>query len=148
MFLRLFFNGFRYLAWPDPIPLNWIVPSEQREKRKYRKMKRPRVQHWWRTRKDPFENVWGEVCQWLEANPERTAKSLLQGLIERYPGQYKENQLRTLQRRVQAWRAKAILTFDDEWLQEEVLAEETMPEKLRVIMEPNDTNIIQPSMEP
>jgi len=126
---------------------DWIIPSKQREKRKYRKMKKPRVQHWWRTRKDPFEDVWSEVCQSLEANPERTAKSLLQGLIERYPSQYQENQLRTLQRRVQAWRAKAILTFDDEWLQEEVLAEGTMSQKLRVIMEPNGTKIIQPSID-
>ena len=33
------------------------VPSGQREKRKYRKTKQPPVQHWWRTRKDPFANV-------------------------------------------------------------------------------------------
>ncbi|RLB94100.1 MAG: hypothetical protein DRH50_06895 [Deltaproteobacteria bacterium] len=60
---------------------------------------------------------------------------MLQELIERYPGQYQENQLRTLQRRVQAWRAKAILTFDDKWLQEEVLAGGTMSQKLGVIMD-------------
>ncbi len=34
-----------------------IVPQGIRKKRQYRKSKKPRVKHWWRTRKDPFENV-------------------------------------------------------------------------------------------
>jgi hypothetical protein len=59
-------------------------------------------------------------------------------LHQHYPGQFADNQLRTLQRRVQAWRAKAILTFNDQWLEEDLLATEVLPRPLGVIMEPND----------
>ncbi len=70
----------------------------------YRHMKRPRVAHTWRTRKDPFETVWPELKQRLHERPEMTAKVLFKALQRRYPGQYAEGQLRTLQRRVRAWR--------------------------------------------
>ncbi len=49
---------------------------EERRKRRYRRSGKPRVPHTWRTRKDPFEGVWAEVKQKLEAEPERTPKSL------------------------------------------------------------------------
>jgi len=49
---------------------------------------------------DPFEAVWDEICQWLAANPERTAKSLSGELQPHYPDQFSDNQLRTLQPRV------------------------------------------------
>jgi len=58
---------------------------------------------------------------------------LLSELQSHYLGQYKDNQLRTLQRRVQNWRAKAIITFDDEWLQEEVMTKKELPQ-LRAVM--------------
>jgi hypothetical protein len=106
------------------------------KKRRYHRTKPPRRPRHWRTRKDPFETVWEEICQWLTANPERTAKSLLTELKQHYPGQFADNQLRTLQRRVQAWRAQAILTFDDQWLEEEVLAQKVLPRPLGVMMEP------------
>ncbi len=31
----------------------------------------------WRTRKDPFDGVWGEVLVWLEAEPDATGKALM-----------------------------------------------------------------------
>jgi hypothetical protein len=58
----------------------------------------------WRTRKDPFENVWPEILLWLQKEPDATAKSLLERLDEKYPGQFPDGQLRTLQRRIRDWR--------------------------------------------
>lgn len=116
-----------------------VINAEVRNKRKYRRTKKTKIPRWWRTRKDLFEHVWDEICKWLENNPERTAKSLLLELQERYPGQYNDNQLRTLQRRVQNWRAKAIITFDDEWLHEEVFYEKSLPQQLGAIMMETDT---------
>ena len=116
-----------------------VINAEVRNKRKYRRTKKTQIPRWWRTRKDPFEHVWNEICKWLENNPERTAKSLLLELQKRYPGQYKNNQLRTLQRCVQNWRAKAIITFDDEWLSEEVLSEKAFPQQLKAITIEVDT---------
>lgn len=95
-----------------------ILPPEIRKKRQYRKTKKTREKRWWRTRKDPFAYVWDEVCKWLEDNPERSAISILLELQEKYPGNYSNGQLRTLQRRVQTWRENAIITFDDKWLKE------------------------------
>jgi len=117
---------------------NSLTRPAERKKRRYHRTKPPRRLRHWRTRKDPFETVWDEICQWLTANPERTAKSLFTELHQHYPGQFPDNQLRTLQRRVQAWRAKAILTFNDQWLEEDLLATEVLPRPLGVAMEPND----------
>jgi hypothetical protein len=125
-----------------------IINEERRNKRKYRRKKKEKIPRWWRTRKDPFENVWEEICKWLENNPERTAKSLLMKLQKCYPGQYFDNQLRTLQRRVQKWRANTIITFDDNWINEDLLAKKAFPKHLKAVtMEisnplKNDSNII------
>lgn len=60
----------------------------------------------WRTRADPFEAVWqSELVPMLEAAPALTARTLLEELQRRYPGQYEDALLRTLQRRVRAWAA-------------------------------------------
>jgi len=59
----------------------------------------------WRTRVDPFEEVWPVVEVWLEAEPERTARELLGRLQTAYPERFPDEQLRTLQRRVKAWRS-------------------------------------------
>ncbi|MCI0657274.1 MAG: hypothetical protein L0170_09415, partial [Acidobacteria bacterium] len=58
----------------------------------------------WRTRKDPFEKVWPEILLWLQEEPDASAKSVLERLEKKYPGQFPEGQLRTLQRRVRDWR--------------------------------------------
>jgi len=60
----------------------------------------------WRTRSDPFDTVWAEIAGQLERDPELQALTLLEWLQERYPGQYPDKLLRTLQRRVKAWRAR------------------------------------------
>jgi hypothetical protein len=58
----------------------------------------------WRTRKDPFERVWLEILGWLQDDPDATAKELFDRLQEKYPGNFANGQLRTLQRRVKEWR--------------------------------------------
>jgi len=50
------------------------------------------------------EAIWPELKQRLHERPEMTAKVLFKALQQRYRGQYAEGQLRTLQRRVRAWR--------------------------------------------
>jgi len=75
--------------------------------RKYRRTKGVKSLRLYRTRPDPFVTVWEEIEQELMAHPERTAKAVFQDLQERHPGAFPENQPRTLQRRVQAWRMRA-----------------------------------------
>ena len=60
--------------------------------------------HDWRTRKDPFEEVWLEILGWLQDDPDVIAKELFSRLQEKYPGNFANGQLRTLQRRVKEWR--------------------------------------------
>ena len=59
----------------------------------------------WRTRKDPFEGVWGEVLVWLLAEPDATGKVLMARLQSEHPDRFTEAQLRTMQRRVKEWRS-------------------------------------------
>lgn len=60
----------------------------------------------WRTRTDPFEAVWeSELVPMLAAAPALTATTLLEEIQRRYPGQYDDGLLRTLQRRVRTWSA-------------------------------------------
>ena len=59
----------------------------------------------WRTRKDPFADVWDEVKAFLEVNPGLEVKALFEELQRRHPGKFQPGQLRTLQRHVKQWRA-------------------------------------------
>ena len=82
---------------------------DEKTARKYRNSgqlpSQMKPEHNWRTRKDPFEGVWEEVQAWLEVNAGLEAKTLFEDLQRRFPGCYPDGQLRTLQRRVKAWRA-------------------------------------------
>ncbi|MDQ6758412.1 MAG: IS21 family transposase [Acidobacteriota bacterium] len=69
------------------------LPSERREDRG------------WRTREDGFSGVWEEIRREIELNPGLEAKTLFEWLQRKYPDQYADGQLRTLQRRIKAWRA-------------------------------------------
>lgn len=115
----------------DSTAVDFLKKSMEREKRSYKHAKKTRRPHTWRTRKNPFENVWGEACSWLKEHPERTAKSIFEELQQRYPGQYKDSQLRTMQRHVKAWRSEMILTFDYEWMKDELLAADQFTTKLQ-----------------
>lgn len=61
--------------------------------------------HTWPTRKDPFEGSWDMIKSMLEVNPGLQAVTIFDHLLKEYPGQYREGQLRTLQRRIKDWRA-------------------------------------------
>ena len=61
--------------------------------------------HRWRTRRDPFEDVWEEVRGQLALFPRLEAKTLFWWLQRQHPGRFQDGQLRTLQRRVKNWRA-------------------------------------------
>lgn len=67
--------------------------------------KKPRS---WRTRLDPFAAVWsGVIVPLLEADEKRVleARTIIGELERRYPGEFGEAQVRTLQRRMSDWRA-------------------------------------------
>jgi len=82
---------------------------DEKTARKYRELgKLPseiKVDHTWRTREDPFTEVWEGVKEKLEINPGLEAKTLFEDLQRRYQGRFADGQLRTLQRRVKIWRA-------------------------------------------
>jgi hypothetical protein len=59
----------------------------------------------WRTRPDPFVEVWGEVFELLRGNAGLEAKTVFEYLQRQNPGRFQDGQLRTLQRRVKGWRA-------------------------------------------
>lgn len=63
-----------------------------------------KTDHTWRTRRDPFEEVWPEIKDKLELNPGLEALTIFEDLQRRYEGRFKDGQLRTLQRKIKAWR--------------------------------------------
>ena len=65
----------------------------------------PRGERTYRTRPDPFAEVWGEVEAMLEHGSGWEAKTLFEEMQRRYPQRFTEGQVRTLQRRVKHWRA-------------------------------------------
>ncbi len=60
----------------------------------------------WRTRPDPFEEVWPQMAERLSEAPELEGKTLFEDLLGREPEHYHPGQLRTFQRRVKQWRAQ------------------------------------------
>ena len=72
------------------------LPSETRQER------------WWRTRPDPFDGVWEEETEpLLRGDPKGQLKAttIIEWLEEHHPSRFSASQLRTLQRRLQDWRA-------------------------------------------
>ena len=64
---------------------------------------------WWRTREDPFAEVWqSEVVPQLVADTDGRLQvlTLFKALCRRHPGRFQPGQLRTLQRRVRDWRVQ------------------------------------------
>ncbi len=83
---------------------------DEKTGRKYRDSPEPpsmrKSRRTWRTRVDPFADVWPEVQQRLEAEPRLRAFTLFDGLQDRYSGRFSESQRRTFERRVRDWRAR------------------------------------------
>lgn len=65
-----------------------------------------RKERHWRTRKDPFVEVWvREIVPLLEKQPALDATTLFEDLQDRHPGRFTNGKKRTFQRRVKAWKA-------------------------------------------
>lgn len=83
----------------------------ERTARKYTRSSRvpsqAKVPHTWRTRPDPFVDVWPEVEALLHRDNGLQAKTIWTELNERHAGRFSTGQLRTLQRRVLAWRVSS-----------------------------------------
>ena len=63
---------------------------------------------YWRSRPDPFADVWdGEVVPLLQSAPKLMAITLLRKLQDDHPGRFADGMLRTLQRHIRQWRAVA-----------------------------------------
>jgi hypothetical protein len=73
------------------------------EARPTHRKEEPKIRDW-RTREDPFKDVWADILLWLQKEPDSTAQSLLERLNEKYSGQFGASMLRTLQRRIGEWR--------------------------------------------
>jgi transposase len=61
--------------------------------------------HTWKTRKDPFTDVWEDIGKRLGATPGLEAKTIFEDLQRTHEGVFADGQLRTLQRKVKRWRA-------------------------------------------
>lgn len=70
----------------------------------YKKRRSDAKPHTWRTRPDPYEEVWPILQQWLNEEPHATAKDLFRRLNTQMSNRFKPGQYRTLQRRVKDWR--------------------------------------------
>jgi hypothetical protein len=82
---------------------------ENTARKYYRKQKFPseiKPEHNWRTRPDPFSEVWNQVEKILSDNPRLEAKTAFAWLQREYPGRFEDGQLRTLQRRMRRWRGE------------------------------------------
>jgi len=69
-----------------------MLPSELKKERS------------WRTREDPFIEVWDAVQLQIQESPGLEAKTLFEWLQREYPGRFSDGQIRTLQRRIKLWR--------------------------------------------
>jgi hypothetical protein len=78
------------------------VRKYERTKKLPSELKRART---WRTRQDPFEQDWPAIEGMLVSLPGLEVKALFDWLCEQHPGHYQAGQVRTLQRRVNVWRA-------------------------------------------
>lgn len=76
--------------------------------RKYRKIQKLPSEckpvHDWRTRPDPFAEVWGEILSLMKDNPGLQAKTVFQEIQRTHPEKFPDYQLRSLQRRLKVWR--------------------------------------------
>lgn len=102
------------LAWKEPVlsaQEKLIIDVENQqdnplELKFYHRSKKPSRNRDWRTRKDPFEHVQEFIKLELQINQNIAAKELLDKLIKKYPGDFCNGHLRTLQRRIRELRQK------------------------------------------
>lgn len=82
---------------------------DRKTARKYLRMSKlpseTRTVHTWRTRPDPFAEVWSDVQAQLQVSTGLEGRTLFDWLQRQYPGRFADGQVRTLQRRIKAWHA-------------------------------------------
>jgi hypothetical protein len=87
------------------------VPALDPQPRRYRKTDKPRKKmapRTWKTWTDVFAPVALEIEAELRKDPTQGASSILKQLQAAHPGQFEDKLLRTLQRRVAAWRKECL----------------------------------------
>lgn len=72
---------------------NGCLPSEK-----------PKKNRDWRTRQNPFSDVWPEIEGKINNGSKAQIKDLFEYLCDKYPNKWQPNQLRTLQRLVKNWK--------------------------------------------
>jgi hypothetical protein len=86
-----------------------LADMDEKTARKYRKSgllpSQVRQAHHWRTRTNPFDEIWPEVERMLGETPALQAKTLFEHFQRLYPGRFSDGQIRTFQRHVRRWRA-------------------------------------------
>lgn len=97
----------------NEVPLSTAALKSGMDEKTARKYRRAgdlpsalQARHDWRTRPDPFVEVWPELKELLQDNPGLQATTLLTELQRREPGRFSDGQLRTLQRKLKMWRAQ------------------------------------------
>ena len=75
---------------------------------KFKRAYRTRVAHTWRTREDPLEGVSELARRLFDEDPGITSTALMRKLQESNPGKLKGGELKTLQRRLSAWRKEKL----------------------------------------
>jgi hypothetical protein len=80
-------------------------PTARKYRRKAKLPSQLRKEHDWRTRPDPFTEVWPEIELLIKRDSGLQAKTVFEELQRRYPDRFVQGQLRTLQRRFRGWRA-------------------------------------------
>jgi hypothetical protein len=63
----------------------------------------------WKTHPDKLEAIWPKAEEFLQENSDIEGKALFEHLIETYPNDIEENQLRTFQRIIKQWKIKQTL---------------------------------------
>ena len=58
----------------------------------------------WRTRKDPFKGVWGDVLVWWQGEPETAGNALMARLQSEQPDRFTEAQPQIMRPNVKEWR--------------------------------------------
>ncbi len=96
----------RQAGWTQAVSASKAGISVRSGRRIEKGEQRANKERHWRTRQDPLEAVWeSELIPLLDREPSLTGITLWDYLDEKYPEQYPERLLRTLQRRVKHWQA-------------------------------------------
>ncbi len=81
-----------------------------------------RSKRYWRTRRDPFVDVWTEEIEpLLRTNCQLSPITLFEKLQKDHPSEYQDSKLRTFQRRVSEWKALYGADKDVMFRQEQVV---------------------------